>query len=62
MPIYQCISPTGLLSETNKTEVAEEIMRIHCDAARLLAEVDALKEISSQFRTKGVVAGQQSLM
>jgi phenylpyruvate tautomerase PptA (4-oxalocrotonate tautomerase family) len=43
MPIYQCISPTGLLSETNKTEVAEEIMRIHCDAtASLPAFVNVL--------------------
>jgi DNA-binding PadR family transcriptional regulator len=37
-------------------------MRVHCDAVRLLAEVDALNQISRQFRAKGVVAGQQSLM
>jgi DNA-binding PadR family transcriptional regulator len=37
-------------------------MRLHCDSTRLLAEADTLAKISGQFRTKGVVAGQQSLM
>ena len=32
MPIYQCISPEGLLDESARGRVAEEITRIHCDA------------------------------
>jgi phenylpyruvate tautomerase PptA (4-oxalocrotonate tautomerase family) len=32
MPIYQCISPEGLLDESARTNLAEEITRIHCDA------------------------------
>jgi phenylpyruvate tautomerase PptA (4-oxalocrotonate tautomerase family) len=32
MPIYQCISPDGLLDESARGKIAEEITRIHCDA------------------------------
>jgi phenylpyruvate tautomerase PptA (4-oxalocrotonate tautomerase family) len=32
MPIYQCISPEGLLDESIRGKLAEEITRIHCDA------------------------------
>jgi phenylpyruvate tautomerase PptA (4-oxalocrotonate tautomerase family) len=32
MPIYQCFSPEGLLGESARGKVAEEITRIHCDA------------------------------
>jgi phenylpyruvate tautomerase PptA (4-oxalocrotonate tautomerase family) len=32
VPIYQCISPDGLLDESARGKVAEEITRIHCDA------------------------------
>ena len=30
MPIYQCFSPEGLLSDASRGQVAEEITRIHC--------------------------------
>jgi len=32
MPIYQCYSPTGLLTESAKAEIADEITTIHCNA------------------------------
>lgn len=32
MPIYQCSSPEGLLDESARGKLAEEITRIHCDA------------------------------
>jgi phenylpyruvate tautomerase PptA (4-oxalocrotonate tautomerase family) len=32
MPIYQCISPEGLLDESTRGNLADEITRIHCDA------------------------------
>jgi phenylpyruvate tautomerase PptA (4-oxalocrotonate tautomerase family) len=32
MPIYQCFSPEGLLDESGRGKVAQEITRIHCDA------------------------------
>src|SRR5580692_3895866 len=32
VPIYQCISPEGLLDDAGRAQVAEEITRIHCDA------------------------------
>jgi phenylpyruvate tautomerase PptA (4-oxalocrotonate tautomerase family) len=32
VPIYQCISPEGLLDQSARGELAEEITRIHCDA------------------------------
>lgn len=32
MPIYQCSSPEGLLDESVRGKLAEEITRIHCDA------------------------------
>ena len=32
MPIYQCICPEGLLDESARGKLAEEITRIHCDA------------------------------
>jgi phenylpyruvate tautomerase PptA (4-oxalocrotonate tautomerase family) len=32
VPIYQCSSPSGLLDESARGQVAEEITRIHCDA------------------------------
>ena len=32
MPIYQCICPEGLLSESARGKLAEEITHIHCDA------------------------------
>jgi phenylpyruvate tautomerase PptA (4-oxalocrotonate tautomerase family) len=32
MPIYQCISPEGLIDESTRGKLAQEITRIHCDA------------------------------
>ena len=32
MPIYQCISPEGVLDESQRENIAGEITRIHCDA------------------------------
>ena len=32
MPIYQCISPEGLIDESARAEIAEEITHIHCAA------------------------------
>ena len=32
MPIYQCISPEGVLDESQRENTAGEITRIHCDA------------------------------
>jgi phenylpyruvate tautomerase PptA (4-oxalocrotonate tautomerase family) len=32
MPLYQCLSPEGLLDESTRENLAEEITRIHCDA------------------------------
>jgi phenylpyruvate tautomerase PptA (4-oxalocrotonate tautomerase family) len=32
MPIYQCFSPEGLLDESARVKLAEEITRVHCDA------------------------------
>jgi phenylpyruvate tautomerase PptA (4-oxalocrotonate tautomerase family) len=32
VPIYQCSSPEGLLDESARGKVAEEITRIHCGA------------------------------
>ena len=32
MPIYQCISPEGLLDESQRKNIARAITRIHCDA------------------------------
>ena len=32
MPIYKCFSPEGLLDESTRVNLAEEIIRIHCDA------------------------------
>jgi phenylpyruvate tautomerase PptA (4-oxalocrotonate tautomerase family) len=32
MPIYQCISPEGLLDESQRKNIAGEITRIQCDA------------------------------
>jgi phenylpyruvate tautomerase PptA (4-oxalocrotonate tautomerase family) len=32
MPIYHCISPDGLLDESARAKIAEQITRIHCDA------------------------------
>ena len=32
MPVYQCCSPQGLLTTSARTEIAEEITRIHCNA------------------------------
>jgi phenylpyruvate tautomerase PptA (4-oxalocrotonate tautomerase family) len=32
VPIYQCSSPEGLLDESARGKLAEEITRIHCDA------------------------------
>jgi phenylpyruvate tautomerase PptA (4-oxalocrotonate tautomerase family) len=32
MPIYQCTSPEGLLDESARVKLAEEITRIHCGA------------------------------
>jgi phenylpyruvate tautomerase PptA (4-oxalocrotonate tautomerase family) len=35
MPIYQCVCPEGLLGESARGELAEEITRIHCAATRV---------------------------
>jgi phenylpyruvate tautomerase PptA (4-oxalocrotonate tautomerase family) len=35
MPIYQCVSPEGLLDESARQKLAEEITRIHCDATAI---------------------------
>ena len=32
MPIYQCFSPAGLLDDSLRGKLAEQITRIHCDA------------------------------
>jgi phenylpyruvate tautomerase PptA (4-oxalocrotonate tautomerase family) len=32
VPLYQCISPQGLLDDAVRGELADEITRIHCDA------------------------------
>jgi phenylpyruvate tautomerase PptA (4-oxalocrotonate tautomerase family) len=32
VPIYQCSSPEGLIDESARARLAEEITRIHCDA------------------------------
>jgi phenylpyruvate tautomerase PptA (4-oxalocrotonate tautomerase family) len=32
MPIYQCLSPSGLLDDATREKLAAEITRIHCDA------------------------------
>jgi phenylpyruvate tautomerase PptA (4-oxalocrotonate tautomerase family) len=32
MPVYQCYSPKGLLTESAKAEIAEEITSIYCNA------------------------------
>jgi len=32
LPLYQCISPSGLLDDATREKLAEEITRIHCDA------------------------------
>ena len=32
MPIYQCISPSGLLDDATRGKLAEEITRVHCEA------------------------------
>ena len=32
MPVYQCYSPKGLLTKSAKSEIAEEITSIYCDA------------------------------
>ena len=32
MPIYQCYAPQGLLTKAAKTQIAEEIGNIHCNA------------------------------
>jgi phenylpyruvate tautomerase PptA (4-oxalocrotonate tautomerase family) len=32
MPVYQCFSPEGLLDESARANLAEQITRIHCDA------------------------------
>ena len=32
MPIYQCYAPQGLLTKAAKTQIAEEIASIHCNA------------------------------
>jgi phenylpyruvate tautomerase PptA (4-oxalocrotonate tautomerase family) len=32
MPIYQCVSPEGLLDDSARGEIAADITRIHCDA------------------------------
>jgi phenylpyruvate tautomerase PptA (4-oxalocrotonate tautomerase family) len=32
VPIYQCSSPAGLLDDSARGKLAEEITRIHCDA------------------------------
>jgi phenylpyruvate tautomerase PptA (4-oxalocrotonate tautomerase family) len=32
MPVYQCYSPKGLLTESAKTKIAEEMTTMYCDA------------------------------
>ena len=32
MPLYQCISPEGLLDDSGREKIAAEITRIHCNA------------------------------
>ena len=32
MPLYQCISPEGLLDDSGRENIAGEITRIHCNA------------------------------
>jgi phenylpyruvate tautomerase PptA (4-oxalocrotonate tautomerase family) len=37
MPLYQSISPSGLLDDATREKLAEEITRIHCDATGIPA-------------------------
>jgi phenylpyruvate tautomerase PptA (4-oxalocrotonate tautomerase family) len=37
VPIYQCMSPSGLLDQSARARLAEEITRIHCDATGIPA-------------------------
>jgi hypothetical protein len=32
LPLYQCISPEGLLDDSVRENIAAEITRIHCNA------------------------------
>jgi phenylpyruvate tautomerase PptA (4-oxalocrotonate tautomerase family) len=32
VPIYRCFSPTGLLTKSEKSDIAEQVTTIHCDA------------------------------
>jgi phenylpyruvate tautomerase PptA (4-oxalocrotonate tautomerase family) len=37
MPVYQCYSPKGLLTESAKAKIAEEMTTMYCDATGALA-------------------------
>jgi phenylpyruvate tautomerase PptA (4-oxalocrotonate tautomerase family) len=37
MPVYQCYSPKGLLTESAKTKIAEEMTTMYCNATGALA-------------------------
>ena len=32
MPIYKCYSPKGLLTDSNRQQIAKEVTTIHCEA------------------------------
>ena len=35
MPVYQCYSPKGLLTESAKAKIAEQVTSMYCDAAKV---------------------------
>jgi phenylpyruvate tautomerase PptA (4-oxalocrotonate tautomerase family) len=37
MPVYQCYSPKGLVTESAKAEIAEEMTNMYCNATGALA-------------------------
>jgi phenylpyruvate tautomerase PptA (4-oxalocrotonate tautomerase family) len=64
MPIYQCICPEGLLGESARGQLAEEITRIHCDAAGVppaLVNVMFLDVPEGRYFVAGKPAGHSIL-
>ena len=59
MPIYHCTSPSGLLDDSKRENIAKEITRIHCEATGALAMlVNVLFHETQQGRY--FVEGQRS--
>jgi phenylpyruvate tautomerase PptA (4-oxalocrotonate tautomerase family) len=59
MPVYQCYSPKGLLTNSVKAKIAEEITSIHCNAT---GAPELYVNVLFQETSDGdcFVAGQQS--